>query len=167
MFIIPSIFLFKKDINNNKEIDKLKELTKFFLFTMLLVIMFFVSASIYLYHTISLDSCGRLCQNYTNNWYKVLLGLIIQIINITIYYLIYKNVLLKFHSIKSKLKYLLVFIYATMILCTSITGIFIYNGFLGHFIINNILLHIFRWITIIYPLIIYPLDIFIIERIKN
>lgn len=166
VFIIPSIILFKlHKQENSDEPFLLKQTALFFGSSIFFIIVFALSSSVYSNNAHSLDNCGNFCTNYTNSNINIILGLFIQLINIIIYYKFFKRILIFFHTHKSKLKYLIISLYTLIVLCVYIFGIFIYAGFLGHFIINNIILNILRYLVIYMPLLIYFIDIFIIEFI--
>lgn len=160
---LPSYTLIKKYKDNDKS-SKLKTFFYYLLINILFIILFRVSAYIYLYNYTNLDSCGFLCLNYTNDLYKVIIGLLLQLFNVILYYYLSKKIFIKYSS---KIRYLFLFIYFSIIFCLFIFSFFVYAGFLGNFIINNILVNILRYIVIFIPLLIFPIDILIIDKIKG
>lgn len=166
--ILPTIFLFKRTkINPDNNVFKLKYCGLYCLITFLYLLTFLISASIYLYNLKIIDSCGYLCQNYTNSNINIIVGLSIHLINSLLFYIFSKNIIIKFHIEGSKLKYLILSIFTIMLICIFFLSYYAFGNFLGNFIINNTILNIIRWIIIFLPLFLYSIDTFIIASIRK
>lgn len=166
--ILPTIFLFKRTkIKPVDEVFKLKYFGLYCLITFIYLLTFLISASIYLYNLKIIDSCGYLCQNYTNSPINIIVGLSIHLINSLLFYTFSKKTIIKFHTEGSKLKYLIISIFTIMLLCIFFLSYYAFGSFLGKFIINNIILNIIRWVIIFLPLFIYSIDTFIITNIRK
>lgn len=166
--ILPTIFLFKRTkINPDNNVFKLKYCGLYCLITFLYLLTFLISASIYLYNLKIIDSCGYLCQNYTNSNINIIVGLSIHLINSLLFYIFSKNIIIKFHIEGSKLKYLILSIFTIMLICIFFLSYYAFGNFLGNFIINNTILNIIRWIIIFLPLFVYSIDTFVIASIRK
>lgn len=166
--ILPTIFLFKRTkINPDNNVFKLKYCGLYCLITFLYLLTFLISASIYLYDLKIIDSCGYLCQNYTNSNINIIVGLSIHLINSLLFYIFSKNIIIKFHIEGSKLKYLILSIFTIMLICIFFLSYYAFGNFLGNFIINNTILNIIRWIIIFLPLFLYSIDTFITASIRK
>lgn len=166
--ILPTIFLFKRTkINPDNNVFKLKYCGLYCLITFLYLLTFLISASIYLYNIKIIDSCGYLCQNYTNSNINIIVGLSIHLINSLLFYIFSKNIIIKFHIEGSKLKYLILSIFTIMLICIFFLSYYAFGNFLGNFIINNTILNIIRWIIIFLPLFVYSIDTFVIASIRK
>lgn len=166
--ILPTIFLFKRTkINPDNNVFKLKYCGLYCLITFLYLLTFLISASIYLYNLKIIDSCGYLCQNYTNSNINIIVGLSIHLINSLLFYIFSKKIIIKFHIEGSKLKYLILSIFTIMLICIFFLSYYAFGNFLGNFIINNTILNIIRWIIIFLPLFVYSIDTFIIASIRK
>lgn len=166
--ILPTIFLFKcTSIKPSNKNFKLKYCGLYCFITLLYILIFIISAGIYLYDNKLLDTCGFLCRNYTNSTINIILGLSIHFINSLLFYIFTKKMIVKFQTEGSKLKYLILSIFTIILSCIFILSYFAFCYFLGKFIIYNPILDIIRWITIISPLFFYSIDIFIIDNIKK
>ncbi len=166
--ILPTYLLFKRTkIKPSNKLFKLKYCSLYCLITLLYLIIFLISASIYLYNMQVIDNCGYLCTNYTNSTINIIIGLSIHLLNNLLYYLFFKKIIIKFQTEGSKIKYLILVIFTTILSCVFVLSYFAFGQFLGHFIIYNSILNVIRWITIFSPLFFYFIDILIIEKIKK
>lgn len=166
--ILPTIFLFKRtNIKPSNKEFRLKYCCLYCLITIIYILIFIISAGIYLHNNEILDSCGFLCSNYTNSTLNIVVGLSIHFISSLLFYNFSKKMIIKYHMEKSKLKYLIISIYTTIITSIFVLSYFIFGGVLGSFIIYNAILNIIRWLTIFLPLSFYFLDTFIITNIKK
>lgn len=162
--ILPTIILFRRK-KEDIEVNKIKILALYPLTMMLHVIMLLISFYISIHKYTTLDSCGLMCRYYTNNSLLILLALLINLISNIAYYIFTKKALTKL--LNSKFKYLIVVTYIIFEYCALIFGILTFYGFLGIYVIKNPIIYVLRIIITLLPLIIYPIDILIIDKFKK
>ena len=163
--IMSSILFFKQKIDN-KEINKAKELifsfAYIFLYTILLIINYYVFNK-------GVEVIDKTCESnciyyYTNNSVQIVLGLTLNIVINVLYYKLTKKTLLNLFN--SKFRYIILITYSLIQYLGIIFGLLTFNGFAGIFVINNVILKVFRFISTYIPLLIYPTDM-IITKIKK
>lgn len=162
--ILPTIFLFKRK-KEDIEIDKIKILVLYPLAIILHIVLLLISFYISIHKYEILGSCGLMCSYYTSNSLLILLALITNLISNIIFYILTKRTLIKLLS--SKFKYIIIITYIIFEYCALIFGILTFYGFSGIYVIKNPILSILRIIISLLPLIIYPLDILVIDKIKG
>ena len=166
--IISSIFFLRKKYNTNNT-SVFKYLSMYigiiFIYFILLVLNY------YFYNTDSKivaykDLEDKISVTHvTTSSIQILLGLIFNmIINISFYYST-KNIIIKLYN--NKFKYIILFTFIVLLYSGMMFGYLSFYGFVTKFYIKNIILNILRYISTYLPLIIFPLDIFIINKLKK
>ena len=161
--ILPSIFLFRRK-KEDIEVDKLKILASYFLVMVLHVVLLLISFYISTYKYETLGTCGMMCEKYTTKSIFILLALIINFISNIIFYILTKKTLIKL--LNTKLKYIILIVYILFGYCTLLFGILTFYGFMGIYVIKNPILYVLRIIITLLPLVYYPIDILVIDKIK-
>lgn len=155
-FILPTIILFKqkKCENNHNLINS----AKFLGMTLIFILLCFLAQYIFDYNSYTIKECGSLCIERTNHPIFLLLGLTIQLISTTIYYLMYKKLLLKTSNF---IRYIYPIIYFSITTFFFVFSSLIYISFFGPFVIKNIFLNIYRYLVFLFQVLIYPLDMYL------
>ena len=105
-----------------------------------------------------------MCQKYTTKSIYILIALLINLISNIVFYILTKKIITKI--LNTKLKYVIIIVYILFGYCTLLFGILTFFGFMGIYVIKNPILYILRIIITLLPLIIYPIDIFVIDKLK-
>ena len=161
--ILPTIFLFKRK-KEDIEVDKIKILLSYLLVMILHGVLLLTSFYISTYKYEILGYCGLMCQKYTTKSIYILIALLINLISNIVFYILTKKIITKI--LNTKLKYVIIIVYILFGYCTLLFGILTFFGFMGIYVIKNPILYILRIIITLLPLIIYPIDIFVIDKLK-
>lgn len=161
--ILPSIFLFKRK-KEDIEVDKIKVLINYFLVIILHTVLLLISFYISTYKYKTLGFCGLMCQKYTTKNIYILIALLINLISNIIFYILTKKTLVKI--LNTKLKYIILIVYILFGYCALLFGILTFFGFMGIYVIKNPILYVLRIIIALLPLVIYPIDIIVIDKLK-
>ncbi len=166
--IITSIFFIRKKYNtDNTHVFK-------YLSSYLVIIIVYFILLILNYYFYNLDSKivsykdlhdKITITHVTTSSIQILLGLIFNmILNISFYY-ITKKIYIKLFN--NKFKYIILFIFIILLYSGMMFGYLSFYGFVTKFYIKNIILNILRYVSTFLPIIIFPLDIFIIDKLKK
>lgn len=164
--IITSIFFIKKKINI-KNTAKIKYLFLYLLYILLYIILLTIGYYIYNFNAKIIEqSCNIMCTYYyTTNTIQIVFGLIINLMSNILFYIFSKKTIINLYN--SKFKYIILVVYILIQFIGILFGLLSFYGFMGYFIIKNPILIIFRLVISYLPIVIYPIDIFIIEKIKK
>ena len=166
--IITSIFFFKKNYttDNNKIFKYLS------IYTVTIVIYFILLVLNYYLYNIDYkvvaykDLEDKIAITHiTTSWIQILLGLLFNIIiNISFYY-ISKRIIIKLNN--NIFKYVILIMFIIILYSGMMFNTLSFYGFVNKFYIKNILLNILRFISTYSSIIIFPLDIFILDKLKK
>lgn len=161
---LSSIILFKSDYEGTNE-EKIVVLFKYLI--ILIIYIAIIGAGSFIFNNdvkYLAKYCTKACKHYTNDGYKLVIGLLLNVVATFMFYLSTKKTIIKLFNTKSK--YLILIIYSIIQYCGLLFGYFSFYKFLGTVVIENLFINIFRYIVIFIPLIIYPTDM-IIKKIKE
>ena len=133
------------------------------MYTILLIISYYI----YNHNPITIKTaCTIFCTYYyTTNVIFIIIGLSLYLVaNLLFYYYTKKTLLVLFNT---KVKYLILITYSIIGYLGIIFGILSFFGFMGIFVIDNIFLNLFRYIITYSLLLIYPIDILVIDKLKK
>ena len=163
--IFSSILFFKQKISSNNN-NKSKALITYFIYIIIYFVLMFINYYVYNKGVEVIDKkCDANCiYYYSNNGIQIFLGLTLNIVINYLFYNFTKKTMIQLFN--SKFKYIILITYSLIQYLGIIFSLLTFNGFAGIFVIDNILLKIYRYISTYIPLIIYPSDM-IITKIKD
>lgn len=164
--VLSTILFFRNKYKENNE-ERIIILSKYLLSLVIYIVIIVIASFIFNNDVKYVDKyCNpaKICKNYTNDSYNLIIGLILYISSTFMFYISTKKAIIKLFN--NKFKYFILITYTFIQYCGLLFGYFSFYKFLGFVVIDNILINIFRYIAIFIPIIIYPIDM-IINKIKR
>lgn len=167
--ILTSIFFFKRKRKVTNE-----KIIKYILYYFIYILFFvaFLTLS-YFINTVDEKLINRLCNDttnrcvyyYTNNNIKIISAIIINCISNIIFYILTKKTILKLYN--SKFKYIIFITYIFINYTGMLFSLLTFYGVVGIFVIKNPIIFFLRILCVWLPILIFPIDTFIIHKIKR
>ena len=165
--IISSIFFLRKKYNTTNKVFKYLSiyLVSIIIYFILLIFNYYFYNKDYKVVAYKDLKDSITLTHITTSWIQILLGLIFNmIINISFYY-VTKHTIIKLYN--NLFKYIILIMFIIILYMGMMFGYLSFYGFITKFYIKSIVFNILRFISTFLPLIIYPVDIFIIEKLKK
>ena len=168
--ILPVIKLTKSNIKKEKRPNHyiLKILGIYIGLLVIQYILLGVSGKIFWYNSYTIGDCGLFCSQEGNNPIQLMMGLLIQLGNITMINYLFVKIIEKLQAYQNKvLKYILIVIHVLVSIITALISLLVYYGLFSYMEIEDIFINVLRYITIGLPIIAFGITIYIKLLLSN